>query len=297
MTLSRMPEGGDESIPIELDGLQRWAIGERFVQARLRGGSAEDARAAELARGTLPPDALGPPILTQIEGFAEKVGDAAAALSCGGAARSLALETGLPDGRSLVGVIGGIGDDLIWRVAFSRLAPAHRLAAWVRFLALCAAEPERPWRSVLIGRSREVRKGEVGISLVGPIGDDAPSRRAAALAQLAVLVDLLDRGMREPLPLYEKSSAAFAEATVRGRDPVAAATAAWKGRWDWPGEGHEGDHALVRGGVSSFEEVLHEPPPPGESGPGWDDSEVTRFGRLALRLWSGLLAHEDVVNR
>ena len=229
VTVSRTAEGGDESIPIEPDGLQRWAIGERFVQARLRGGSAEDARAAELARGTLPPDALGPPILATIEGFAERVSDAAAAFSCGGEARSLALDAALPGGRPLVGVIGGIGDDLIWHVAFSRLGPAHRLAAWVRFLALCAAEPERPWRSVIVGRLTAGSTPGASLSVIEPIGRDAPSRRDAALGQLGVLVDLLDRGMREPLPLYRATSAAYAEATLAGDDPIAVAAKAWDG--------------------------------------------------------------------
>ncbi len=297
VTVSRTAEGGDESIPIEPDGLQRWAIGERFVQARLRGGSAEDARAAELARGTLPPDALGPPILATIEGFAERVSDAAAAFSCGGEARSLALDAALPGGRPLVGVIGGIGDDLIWHVAFSRLGPAHRLAAWVRFLALCAAEPERPWRSVIVGRSTAGSTPGASLSVIEPIGRDAPSRRDAALGQLGVLVDLLDRGMREPLPLYRATSAAYAEATLAGDDPIAVATKAWDGGWGRPGESQDGANALVLGGVVPFDDLLHEAPAPDESGPGWDPAEPTRFGRLALRLWSGLLAHEQIVNR
>lgn len=297
VTPSQTPESSGESIPIELDGLQRWAIGDRFVRARLRGGSAEDARAAELARGTLPPDALGPPILKTIEGFAERVSDAAAAFSCGGDARSLALEVALADGRALVGVIGGIGDDVIWHVAFSRLGPTHRLAAWARFLALCVAEPERPWRSVLVGRSRGGSKPGASLSLISPVGHDAPSRREAALAQLGVLVDLLDRGMREPLPLYGTTSAAYAEATVAGDDPIAAAATAWEGGWNSPGEGEDGAHALVLGGNVPFDDLLDEAPPPDESGPGWDDAEPTRFGRLALRLWSGLLAHEEIVDR
>ncbi len=267
------------------------------MQATLRGASAEDARAAELARGTLPPDALGPPILTVIEGLAEGVSEAAAAFSCGGDARSLAIEADLPDGRSLVGVIGGIGDDLIWRAAFSRLGPGHRLAAWIRFLALSAAEPDHAWRSVVVGRRRAGSRPGASVSLIGPIGHDAPSRRAEALAQLGVVVDLVDRGMREPLPLYVRTSAAYAEATLAGEDPIAAAAAAWDGEWNWPGEGEDGAHALVLGGVVPFDALLDQTPRPDESGPEWEDNEPTRFGRLALRLWSGLLAHEGVVDR
>jgi hypothetical protein len=33
-----------------------------------------------------------------------------------------------------------------------------------------------------------------------------------------------------------------------------------------------------------------------EDGVGWERSETTRFGRLARRLWDGLLDHEDLVD-
>ena len=39
------------------------------------------------------------------------------------------------------------------------------------------------------------------------------------------------------------------------------------------------------------------PPAPGESGDGWAGGETTRFGRFALRLWTGLLAAEEVRDR
>ena len=190
-------------------------------------------------------------------------------------------------------MIGGIGDDLIRRVAFSRLGPGHRLAAWVRFLALCAAEPERPWRSVLVGRVRSGSRPGASLSLIDPIGHDASSRREAALAQLGVLVDLLDRGMREPLPLYEKTSAAYAG----GGGDLRAAAAAWESEYNRDGEDRDAAHALVLGGSAAFDDLLEPAPAPGESGPGWDEGEPTRFGRLAVRLWSGLLAHEQVVDR
>ena len=41
-------------------------------------------------------------------------------------------------------------------------------------------------------------------------------------------------------------------------------------------------------------EVLELAPAPGEAGDGWPDSESSRFGRLARRLWEGLLAREEV---
>jgi exodeoxyribonuclease V gamma subunit len=55
-----------EAIPLELDGLQKWAVGERFVAARLAGASADACAAAERARGDLPPGALADQVLDVI---------------------------------------------------------------------------------------------------------------------------------------------------------------------------------------------------------------------------------------
>jgi exodeoxyribonuclease V gamma subunit len=287
------PEPGDEAIPIDPGHLEQWAIGTRLIDARLRGVSADAARAAEIARGSLPPGALGEPLLAKVEGAAGRVMDVAAAASCGGPARSLALEVPLGDGRVLSGTLGRIGDDLLWSVTFSRLGPRHRLEGWLRILALTAAEPERPWRSMTIGRPRSGGKGRAGVSIVPPLGRDPAERRATATEHLAVLVDLLDRGMREPLPLFTKTSAAYAEAARAGEEPVAAAEAVWEGGWSRPGEGADGPHDLVLGGAG-LASILAEAPRPDEAGPGWDAREATRAGRLAVRLWSGLLDREQL---
>ena len=42
-----------------------------------------------------------------------------------------------------------------------------------------------------------------------------------------------------------------------------------------------------------IELLLLAPPRIDEAGPGWRDDEPTRLGRLARRLWDGLLDHEQ----
>ena len=124
-----------------------------------------------------------------------------------------------------------------------------------------------------------------------------PPAAAAALAQLELLVDLLDRGLCQPLPLYCKTSAAWAES------PPAKRSAACAKLWDpsssdfGVSEAKESEHQLVLGGVVPFLELQSATPGPDESGDGWAPGETSRFGRYALRLWSGLRAVEEVTDR
>jgi exodeoxyribonuclease V gamma subunit len=123
---------------------------------------------------------------------------------------------------------------------------------------------------------------------------DAAGRREAAVAHLTTLLDLFDRGMREPPPVACFTSAAYAEAARDGRDPVAAGRAAWESEWNRDKEDREPDHRLVFGGSPSFAELLDQLPRADEESDGWPASDPTRFGRWARRLWAGLLPLEDV---
>jgi hypothetical protein len=49
--------------------------------------------------------------------------------------------------------------------------------------------------------------------------------------------------------------------------------------------------------VAPFERLLAEAPGADEEGEGWAMAETTRFGRLARRLWDGLLDRETIDNR
>jgi exodeoxyribonuclease V gamma subunit len=111
--------------------------------------------------------------------------------------------------------------------------------------------------------------------------------------------------MREPLPLYCKTSAAWAEeqhnsdrgGTDRGgADPAAAAGKQWTD-WQFPKEDRQPEHRLVLGGVVGFDELLADEPRRNETGDGWAEGEATRFGRYARRLWDGLLDNETMTNQ
>lgn len=209
---------------------------------------------------------------------------------------SVEVDLPLADGRALVGTVPGVHGDLLRAVTYSRVAAKHRLAAWVRLLALSAAHPERAFEAATVGRSPRRGSG-VTISTLPALGEDGAARHAMAMAHLAVLLDIFDRGMREPVPLFCKTSAAFAEAVMAGRDPEAAMRREWETTWDFPREDLEAEHQLVLGGVRTLAELLAEPLRDDERGPGWDGGGPTRVGRYARRLWAGLLEREAVTDR
>jgi exodeoxyribonuclease V gamma subunit len=214
-----------------------------------------------------------------------------------GDAGSLDVKVAMPGGRTLTGTVPGVAGDVIRTVIYARVSARHRLAAWVRMLALTAAHPERPFEAVTVGRAPSGSDFAVTIARIPVLDPDPAARRALALDHLTVLLDLFDRGMREPPPLTSAASAAYAAAARAGGNAVAAGSKAWESPYNFDGEDKEPEHQLVLGGVLTFAELLGEPARVDESGPWWDATETRRFGRWARRLWDGLLAVEDVVEQ
>jgi len=263
----------EDALSVELDPLGVWGVGQRLLDARLAGAEARGAILAEIARGTLPPGVLGKPVVDRVVPIVEEIVRHAPA----GESGSIDVRVALGAGRALSGTVAGVSGDVLRTVTYSRVSARHRLAAWVRLLALAAADPERPFAAETIGRVRaDAEQGRVTIARL--------TRPADPLRELAVLVDLYDRGMREPLPLACLTSAAY----VQGGEP--AARAAWESTWNFDKEDSEPEHQLVLGGVLDFAELLAEPPRAGE-----DFGDPSRFGGYARRLWTGLLAHERLV--
>ena len=84
-------------------------------------------------------------------------------------------------------------------------------------------------------------------------------------------MDLYDRGMREPLPMFCLTSAAYAEAARQGQDGYAAAVKEWETEWNFEKEDREAEHQMAFGGVLTLSEVLDIAPRDGEAGEGWLD--------------------------
>ena len=264
-----------DALSVTLDGLQEWAVGERLLDAALRGLDPTASRHREWLRGTLPPGPLGSRVLQRVQERVTPVAAAAAPLLTV-PARSVDVRLEL-DGQVLSGTVNGVRDGAVVAVSYSSLSARHRIRAWVLALVLAvAAEGDR---AVTVGRwSRGARTSTI----------TAPPEPRAALAEL---LELYARGSCEPLPLLVKTSAAYAASRLGG-NTVEQATerAAQEWRTRFGGEQQDRHHRYVWGDDAALTELLAAPPGPTEGWPG----ESTRFGALACRLWSPVRQAEEL---
>lgn len=300
-----------DSLSLELAPLERWALGDRLLSAAAQGRDFDMAVAAELGRGLLPPGPLAKRPLAEVSALVASLLQRAAELpGFEGEARPMDIEVRLRGGRALTGGVPGVvvdpktGHVTIVRLTYSRLGSKHRLRAWVQFLALSAARPDLLPSAMTIGQSEgsKPERPRIRVAWLSPLARDAHEVRTAAIQRLEELVDLFDRGMREPLPIYCATSGAWAAACRApqgdGPSPREAARQCWQpSNEEFPGERREPEHLAVLGGALDFADLLEWPPAEDEQGLGWDDHQPTRFGRLAVRLWSPLLGHEQLVAR
>lgn len=289
----------DDALSLELNALERWGLGERMLEALVAGADREASIAAEIARGELPPQQLAESVLAEVYPVVEQlVAVAADYVPAAEVSSSLDVRVELPHGPILVGTVPGVRGDLVAALTYSRVAPRHRLAGWVYLLALAASRPAMAFEAVTLGRRRAdgPRGHEVTVARIR-LATDSEVRKAEALRDLAVLVDLFERGMREPLPLYCKTSAAYAAAVAAGKDGRAAAGKEWATSWNYPKEDAEPEHVLVLGGTRTIAELFEDVPRDDEQGDGWAIDESSRVGRYARRLWDGLHTREELIDR
>ncbi|WP_137725705.1 exodeoxyribonuclease V subunit gamma [Prescottella subtropica] len=272
----RVPEldkGVADTLDLDLDPLAKWGIGDRMLAARLAGADPTMFRSAEWRRGTLPPARLGEATLHDIEWTVDALARAAAPLHTGPPATvDIAVDL---SGIRLVGTVDGIHDGVIARTTFSRLAPKHRIGAWVRLLALAADGRVANPTAVTTGRG-EGRAPVAQSRLVAPADPAAILRR---------LVDLRERGLDRPLPMAVKTTAAYATARFRGRSFEQADVVAEKTWGDKFGDAVDRDVAFVHGPGAGLTVLTAEQSPPGAT-------EPTTFGTEAAVLWGPLLAAE-----
>ena len=276
-----------DSIPIDLDNLEQWAVGDRLVADVLGGADPRSAMLAEQFRGLLPPQDLGVGVLDSVVRKVRPLVERALPLRAG-PPRTLDVDIDLGD-RRLTGTVGNVFGNNLVAVSFSNLGAKHRLAAWLDALALGAGHPDENWTAHTVGKHRT--GGQV--AMIRPL----PEHQAREW--LRQLIDVHDRGQCEPLPLPVKTSLAYAEdyrfaMTGRDADPDIKAEREWTtprfNESGFPREDQDTWHVRAFGEHPPYS-LLRSPLRGDESGPA-----PHRLAHYAWLTWGPLLSdgHELV---
>ena len=274
-TLPAEVDGLQDAMPVQLNALEAWSVGDRMLGDLLRGAPLQWAREAEWRRGTLPPGRLG-------WREATKISDGAGAIAAlarrfrDGVKQAQDVDVDLGSGRRLTGTVTDVYGDRVVSVTYSKLTGKQLIQAWINLLTLTANHPAREVTAVCVGRST----------------DDTAAARALTSprdpkAVLQDLVALYDAGRREPLPLPPRTSFAWAAARHAGRDPRFKANSEWTSHRGKPRENEKPASAKAFGYRAPLD-VLTVPPGPGEDVAGED----TRLGAYAARMWLPMLRAE-----
>jgi exodeoxyribonuclease V gamma subunit len=272
----------DDALPVELDALREWTVGDRILRRAVAGDDPTGVCLAELLRGDLPPLQLGERVLERIVKRVDAIFGSTASAR-GLPPHSIDVTVDLGAGRRLTGVVPDVRGNRIVRVHYSNLGPKHRFASWLDLLALTAGHQDQSWTASTYGWHRV---NSTQHSLLGPLDH-------TALDHVKALVDIYDRGLRQPLPLPVKTAHAWADAIRAHRAPEQAALRQWETSDGSPVPGEQEDPAHVRvfGRNAPFR-VLTEPPRSDEQ---WSDQR-TRLGQYSLRMWQPVFDHEQVMS-
>lgn len=269
------PDDLADAIPVALDSLEKWQIGDRLLRELLAGQDPVAVMTAEQLSGTLPPGGLGTQAFNEVVEECQKLWARTAEIR-DGERRSVDVDVDLGDGRRLTGTVPGVYGTRVVSLGYSRLNARQRLQTWVDLLALSATYPDQHWTAHAVGRERAGPKR----ALSGPLDH-------RAVDWLRQLVDLRDRGLCTPLPVPVKTGAAWAEAHLReqmGQDtpPYAAANREWEtdpfNQFGIQGEDADGYHQRVYGARASLDLLV-------DAG----------LGDLAWRIWEPLLTGAERV--
>jgi exodeoxyribonuclease V gamma subunit len=234
-TLPWEVDGVEDAMPVDINALEEWTVGDRMLDDMLHGMAAEEAIHAEWRRGTLPPGQLGWRKATEIRDQAVLLAETALAYRKADAdAVDVDIDLG---GRRLVGTVSPVFGERLVSVTYSKPGGRQLLQSWIPLLALLAHDPGQDWAAVCICRARK-----------GTTPQQSTLRRPAepAVDLLADLVAMYDEGRRAPLPLPTKTSFAWAEAVHTHGDPDRSAGYKWKSD-RYPGDDAEPAHVRTWG--------------------------------------------------
>jgi exodeoxyribonuclease V gamma subunit len=239
-------DGVEDAMPVDINALEEWTVGDRMLSDMLRGMTPDDARQAEWRRGTLPPGQLGWRKATEIKEQAALLATAARRHR-NTEPQAYDVDIDLGAGRRLTGTVSPVFGEWLVSVTYSKLDGKHLLESWIPLLALLTRDPSRDWHAVCIGRQK---KGTT------PQAEGLGRPDVAAVEVLRDLVAVYDAGRREPIPLPVKTSYAWAVARHNGDVPEQAAKYRWKSNDRYPAEDQAQAHVHAWGHGASLSDLV-----------------------------------------
>ena len=254
-------DGVSDVMPVDIDALEEWTVGDRMLGDIMGGMTPADAQQAEWRRGTLPPGQLGwRRAIALRDRCALLASDALRYRDADPQAYDVDIDLGT--GRRITGTVAPVFGERLVSVTYSKLDGKHLLQSWIPLLALAAGHPDGDWSAVCIGRPR---RGDTP-RIEGLGRPDNP------VELLADLVAIYDEGRRQPLPLPIKTSYAWAAARHAGDDPEREAGFRWRSG-KFPGEDEAPAHVRAWGRSAPL-------------------SRLVGLGEYSERLWLPLLRAE-----
>ena len=230
LRLERRVDELEDEEAFSVDGLRGFHLKREVLDGLIDGADPELARRVALARGDLPPGLFGQVAFDDrtdhLAEWADRLREAR-----GEPLEPLELDfTG--GGLRLTGWLRGATRDGLLRYRTAKLKAEDRIALWIEHLALHLAAPEGV---ALVSRfEAEDRAFSLGV-----VKDPA--------ARMERLLQLYADGLRQPLPLFPRSSLTFVEQSMKKDEEAAlkAATNQWLGG-DWAnGEGEDPYYATA----------------------------------------------------
>ena len=201
--LSLPDEGAEipDREPMSLEGLARWQLGDALLSRAIAGEDLSQAATSVRAAGALPLGVPGELVYEELAAEVSKLATRSRSLREGVALEPLLVDATLA-GTRIVGSIGSRWPVGLVRHQFSKLGGRQELGLWIRHLVLSwLCPPDCSSRSHLVGRPAGRTSG-TGV-VFGPLEDPQTVLRD--------LIELYWLGQTLPLPLFARSSRAYAE--------------------------------------------------------------------------------------
>lgn len=216
----------DANIPLRFVGLDTYQLGRELLELHRQGAdeaAIESWRQANRSSGALPPRALADATLDDTAREVDlvtkcRVNGTDVAGLMRGAVSTFDVDIHRPvDDPLQQGGAGQVivrdtirrlaGDQLV-RVSFTRPGNRSIVAAALDLAALVATDPQRPWHALVVNRPRS---GSFKVAPVDVRPRDRPDRQDRAIALIDTALAFHLRALREPLPLFERSSRTLAD--------------------------------------------------------------------------------------